>query len=130
MEEHIDVMVSGRICPKKPVIQGMRDPSQGMPIRLVEAREGPANRLPGWPSGDMGVVQDVLGVVEVDEAVSNNRVVNHQTDRDQQQTEHSTASFRRGKESQRNRPHLPALKSGRRRSQSRCSVVWKIIDSA
>ena len=56
-------MMPGWVQSKQLVIDGMRQPGQGMPIGLLGGPKGPLQRLPAEPRVYLGVVDDVMVII-------------------------------------------------------------------
>src|ERR1039458_5536762 len=87
MQEQIYVVVPSGVQLKKLVIQGVRQPSQRMPVGLIVGRERPLDRVPVQTSLHVRVVGDVNRVVVVDERVMIYRIVEREGRGHQQKTQ-------------------------------------------
>ena len=76
MKEKVHQMVSGRVRAKNPDVQHVRDPSQGMPVVGIERRERPPDTVWIHTLLHMGILDDVIGIIEVYEFVILHRPVN------------------------------------------------------
>lgn len=68
-------MVASRIRLEQLVVQSVREPRQGMPIRRIVRSKGPFQGLPTQPRPDVGILSDILIIVEIDKTVMDNRIV-------------------------------------------------------
>lgn len=71
-------MVPNGIELEELTIQGMGQPCERMPVGSLKAGEGPFHRIPGQARANMGVIGDVIIVVEVGEVVMNDGIVESQ----------------------------------------------------
>ena len=69
MQQEIDVVMSGGIEMEELAIQCVREPGQWMPVSVVKGSEGPFHGIPGQSVLDLGILQNVNGVIESDELV-------------------------------------------------------------
>src|SRR5208283_585471 len=60
-------MVPSRIELKKPVIEGVREPGQRMPVGYIVGSEGPCQRVPGPTRFHVEVIGHIFVVIVVDE---------------------------------------------------------------
>src|SRR5271167_2250 len=60
-------MVPSRIELKKPVIEGVREPGQRMPVGRIVGGEGPCQRVPGQTRFHVEVIGHIFVVIVVDE---------------------------------------------------------------
>src|ERR1700674_5013420 len=85
--------MSGRIRAVQLAIQGMRKPSQRMPVGVLGRAQGPDECLPRQASLNVRVVGNIVLIVIVkDEAMPDGRTVNCQSYKSQQETQGKLAS--------------------------------------
>ena len=77
-------MVPGRVQTIELAVHHMRDPGQRMPVAGVAALEGPEQAGPGQPGFDVGIIADVVGVIEVNELVASDRPISDPGRQDEQ----------------------------------------------
>jgi hypothetical protein len=68
-------MMAGRVQGKELVVESMRQPSQGMPIKSVGRGKGPPDGAPGQTTLDVEIAGDVIAIVEDDKRVPNDGAV-------------------------------------------------------
>ena len=95
VQQEIDVVVADRIELKDLAIQGMRQPSQRMPVSVAKSRERPFHRVPSQAALNLGIFQNIGRVIEIDELVMNDGIVKSERGRHQQETEDDDALFAR-----------------------------------
>src|SRR5580700_1047906 len=86
-------MVADGIEAKKLAVQGMRQPRQRVPVSGAKGRERPLHGVPGQAALNLGISQDVYGVVKIGESILNDGIVERERDRHQQQAEDDDALF-------------------------------------
>ena len=67
--------MTGRIDPEHLAIHGMRDPSQRMPVAVIEGLDGPGERTPAQAVLHVQVFGDVTLVVDVGEGMMDDREI-------------------------------------------------------
>ena len=75
MNQHAVEMMAGRVQGKELVVESMRQPSQGMPIKSVGRGKGPPDGAPGQTTLDVEIAGDVIAIVEDDKRVPNDGAV-------------------------------------------------------
>src|ERR1700685_3573929 len=88
-------MMAGWIQVEQLAVQGMREPGQGMPIRLLRAGQRPGNRVPTETRSHVGIENNIAVVIVVDEGMTTGRVVERERGYDQQEAENHAAFFPR-----------------------------------
>jgi hypothetical protein len=87
VKQYIPVVMSGRVQAEKSKVESVRQPGQGMPVRLGIGGKSPFHCGPRQARLDMGVVRDVSMIVEVDEPVVSDLVVEPKDNRGQHQAQ-------------------------------------------
>src|SRR5215475_5452288 len=62
MQEHVDDMVSRRVCAEQLVVDGVRDEAERNPVSLLQGSKRPGDGPPSQPLADVAAV-DNIGVV-------------------------------------------------------------------
>lgn len=87
-------MGANRIPLKKLIVDGVRNPSQRMPVPLGIRSESPLDCLPGETMLHLRIVEDVAVIVEINECVPGDRVIEGQDAQPEQQADNECAFFR------------------------------------
>src|SRR5208282_5414168 len=86
-------MVAGWIEAKNLAVQGMRQPSHGMPVSGVKGRERPLHCVPAEAGLYLGISQNIDGVIKIGELVMSNRIIESKRGRHQQEAADDDALF-------------------------------------
>src|SRR5579862_486597 len=95
MKKKVDIVMTGGIQPEDLIIQCVREPGERVPVRIIEAGEGPADRVPCQSGLNVGVLGDVAVVIDIDKFVVDKGIVESQSEHHQQQTQNRDSLFER-----------------------------------
>jgi hypothetical protein len=85
-EQIVDVVVA-RVQPEQLTVHGMLEPRQRMPVSLFVCGQRPSNSLPTQAGSYMGIVDNVILVVVIDEVVTADCAIENECAHNQQQTQ-------------------------------------------
>src|ERR1035438_352263 len=75
MQQQVGIVVAGGVGLKKLIVQGVRQPGEGMPVARLAGSERPLQRVPVQAGLDLFILGYINIVIVIDERVTANRVV-------------------------------------------------------
>jgi hypothetical protein len=93
VQQKICVVMASGVEVKELAVQGMRQPSQRMPVSIAKSGKRPIHSVPGKAALNPGIFQDIRRVIKGDELVMDDGIVKSEGGRHQYETIDDDAHF-------------------------------------